>query len=81
MAGNQEALCMCPLRPFYTQGSMASGSQHESALLRQWEAEHGRHPYAKARDELAGAMQGAEAQVHSGEAVLRMAKEILGAPR
>jgi hypothetical protein len=71
--------CRCPVRPYYSPGSLGSGSTTETANLRRWEAEHGGHPYAKARDDLAGAMQTAESRVGSGEEVLQMAHEIMGA--
>jgi len=69
--------CRCPLRPYL--GGMARDSQMQRAADREWEEQHAAHPYAKARDELARAMQSAEGQVGSGEAVLQMAKEIVGA--
>jgi hypothetical protein len=69
--------CRCPLRPYM--GSWGSGSASETAALNRWQADHGHHPYAVARDELARAMQAAEGQVGNGDAVLQMAKEIMGA--
>jgi len=69
--------CHCPSRPYL--GSLASGSQMQMAADEKWQQTHGHHPYAQVRDELARAMQSAEAQVGSGEAVLQMAKEIMGA--
>lgn len=74
-------MCRCPVRPYYTLGSMASGSNHESVLLNHWQAEHGAHPYAKVRDELARAVQTAEKDLSSGEAVLDMVHDIFGLPR
>lgn len=68
--------CRCPLRPYM--GSWASGSVTETNALNCWQEEHGHHPYAKARDQLAGAMHAAESEVGNGEAVLQMAKEIMG---
>lgn len=68
--------CRCPLRPYL--GSLASGSQMQMVADEKWQEEHGHHPYAKARDELARAMQSAEGKVGSGEAVFQMAKEIMG---
>lgn len=53
----------------------------ETAALRAWEAEHGHHPYAKARDELARALQCAEGSVNSGEAVLDMVADVFGLAR
>lgn len=73
--------CRCPVRPYYTPGSFGSGSTHESALLDRWHAEHGGHPYAKARDVLASACQAAERDVRSGEAVLDMVADIFNQPR
>lgn len=74
-------ICRCPVRPYYTPGSLGSGSSHESALLDRWQAEHGAHPYAKVRDELARAVQAAEKDVGSGEAVLDMVHDIFGLVR
>jgi hypothetical protein len=76
---NDTRACRCPVRPYFTPGSFASGSQHETRLVDEWNMTHAHHPYAKARDELAGAMQAAESAVRSGEAVLQMAHEIVGA--
>lgn len=73
--------CRCPVRPLYTQGSLASGSNHEAGLMARWHAEHGGHPYAKARDELARALQAAERDVGSGEAVLDMVRDVFGLSR
>lgn len=53
----QEKECRCPVRPYYPLGSMASGSTHEDALVNHWAVEHGHHVYAKARDDLATALQ------------------------
>jgi hypothetical protein len=66
---------------------MGSGSQMETAALRKWDAEHSHHPYAKARDELAKALQIAESSVKreehdaSGYAVLDMVHDVLGLER
>lgn len=82
--------CRCPVRPYYSLGSMASGSATETANVRRWESEHGDHPYAKARDELAKALQYAEGtpglgekrgeavldMVHDAFALMRRSKEI-----
>lgn len=68
--------CRCPLRPFL--GNWARDSTAQTNATARWATEHEHHPYAKARDELARAMQSAESQVGSGEAVLQMAKEVMG---
>lgn len=81
MNDERQGVCRCPTRPFFTPGSMGSGSAQETEMLRRWSLEHGSHPYAHARDELAGAIQQAESRVHSGESVLVMAADILGMPR
>ena len=66
--------CRCPVRPYGS--SWASGSAWETNRLHAWDAEHGAHPYAKARDELAKALQIAEGAMHSGPAVLDMVADI-----
>jgi len=79
--------CRCPVRPYYSPGSMASGSTHEDALLRRWNTEHRGHSYAKARDELAHALQHAERSVkleeglEADEAVLDMVFDIFSMRR
>lgn len=73
--------CRCPVRPWATPGSFASGSTYETRAVEAWQAEHGDHPYAKARDELAGALQQAENRVGSGTAVLAMVADVFGLPR
>lgn len=73
--------CRCPLRPYHSPGSFGSGSTHEDVVVRRWEEEHGQHHYAKARDELARAMESAERAAGGGEALLEMCREILGLPR
>jgi hypothetical protein len=73
--------CRCPVRPYATLGSFASGSTSEEARLRVWQVEHGNHPYAKARDELAGALQQAEGKVGTGPAVLDMVHDVFGVER
>ena len=77
----KETLCRCPVRPLYNPGSFGSGSSHEMALMDRWTAEHGGHPYAKARDELAHAMQAAEKDVRSGDALWDMCHDIMSLPR
>lgn len=81
MSQQAPALCRCPVRPYATPGSLASGSAHESAQVQRWQEEHGAHAYAKARDQLAGALQGAESAVASGEAMLDMVHDVLGRRR
>lgn len=78
---NDDRQCRCPVRPYYTPGSFGSGSSHETALVNQWQREHGDHAYAKARDALAGACQHAEGTMGSGEAVLDMVHDIFNLPR
>ncbi len=73
--------CRCPLRPHCNPGSLGGGSNLEASLLARWENEHAAHPYARARDELARALQAAEAEVGGGEAVLDMVGDIFGLPR
>ena len=73
--------CRCPIRPYYTIGSFGSGSNHESRLLDDWQREHGGHAYARARDELARALQAAEKDVRSGAAVLDMVHDVFNLPR
>lgn len=46
-----------------------------------WQERHGNHPYAKARDELAGALQQAEARIGSAYAVLNMVADVFSLPR
>ena len=67
--------CRCPLRPYL--GGMARDSQMQIAADREWEQEHGTHPYAKARDRLASAMQASEGEMGSGEAMWQAAQEIM----
>ena len=73
--------CRCPVRPCFSLGSLVSGSATEDRALREWEATHGAHPYAKVRDELATALQVAEGKVRSGEAVLDMVADVFGMRR
>lgn len=73
--------CRCPVRPYASLGSLASGSASETSSLYRWEAEHGDHPYAKARDELADALQNAEVRVGSDSAVLDMVADVFGLAR
>jgi hypothetical protein len=73
--------CRCPNRPHATLGSWASGSVSETRAVSAWTAEHGDHPYAKARDELSGPLQHAERSVGSGGAVLDMVADVYGLPR
>jgi hypothetical protein len=68
--------CRCPLRPYL--GGMARDSQMQEAADETWREQHEHHWYARVRDGLARAIQSAEWQVGSGEAVLQMVKEILG---
>ena len=68
--------CRCPLRPYL--GGMARDSQMQTAADWRWEQEHGVHPYAKARDRIASAMQAAEAEMGSGEAMWQAAHEVMG---
>lgn len=70
--------CKCPLRPYL--GSWARDSASQSAADARWRAEHGAHPYANVRDELARALQAAEAQT-SAEAVLDMVQDVFNLPR
>lgn len=77
---SNDKICLCPVRPMYTIGSMGSGSVHEMHLMDEWNATHAHHPYAKARDELAKAMQNAEKDVRSGAIMWRMAHEVMGLP-
>jgi hypothetical protein len=74
------------MRPYYSPGSLSSGSTLEENNVRRWGEEHAHHPYAKTRDELARAMQAAEGGLASagfgrtsGDAIFQMAKEIMGA--
>lgn len=59
----------------------------ETAALQAWDREHSHHPYAKARDELAKALQIAETAVKRGEqdgagqAVLDMVADVFGMER
>jgi hypothetical protein len=69
-------LCRCPVRPYFSIGSLGSGSATETQAVARWEAEHGRHPYARARDELSQALQKAEGAVGSGAAVLDMVRDV-----
>lgn len=71
--------CRCPLRPYF--GGWGSGSAQESAALNAWQQEHGAHPYAKARDVLAHALQSAEGTVGSGDAVLDMVADVFSLSR
>lgn len=73
--------CRCPVRPWATPGSFASGSVYETRAVEAWTAEHGNHAYAKARDELAGAIQNAESRVGSGAAALDMVADVFGISR
>jgi hypothetical protein len=75
----QPAVCRCPNRPYAS--SWARDSAMEQAQLQQWDEEHGSHPYARARDTLAQALQSAEGAVHSGPAVLDMVHDVFGLPR
>ena len=73
--------CRCPVRPYYSIGSLASGSTHETALLDRWEREHSHHAFAKARDKLATAFQSIEGLQPdgtrlSGEDLLLMTRQI-----
>lgn len=74
--------CRCPNRPYF--GGMARDSTMERRALAEWNAEHGSHSYAKARDELARALQLAESSVRgeeqkkAGEAVMDMVHDIMG---
>jgi hypothetical protein len=79
-AKQDERKCWCPLRPYFSPGSMGSGSVTEQRALERWQAEHAHHPYAKARDELARGIQSAEGTMGSGEAALRMVYESMGIP-
>lgn len=80
-----EKTCRCPNRPYF--GSMARDSLMERNALAQWQQEHGHHAYAKTRDRIAGAIQEAESAIRgeegrkSGEAVLDMVHDIMGAKR
>lgn len=71
--------CRCPLRPYF--GGLGSGSTQESEALNVWQQEHGHHVYAKARDELARALQAAEGVMGSGAAVLDMVADVFNQPR
>jgi len=71
--------CRCPNRPYSI--SWASGSEWEREQLARWDAAHAHHPYAKARDQLAKALQQAEGTVHSGLAVLDMVSDVYGIRR
>lgn len=77
--------CRCPNRPYMQ--ALASGSAHDAGVLREWEAQHGNHAYAKARDSLAAALQVAETSVRceevmmAGEAVLDMVCDVFSMPR
>ena len=43
--------CQCPPKPYWSVGSVASGSATESRAHEKWEREHGHHANAaKARD-------------------------------
>jgi hypothetical protein len=68
--------CRCPVRPYFSIGSLGSGSAAETQAVARWDAEHGRHPYARARDELSQALQKAEGAVGSGAAVLDMVHDV-----
>jgi hypothetical protein len=68
--------CRCPVRPYFSIGSLGSGSAAETQAVARWEDEHGRHPYARARDELSQALQKAEGAVGSGAAVLDMVRDV-----
>lgn len=78
----KEAQCRCPLRPYGP--SMASGSSWERARLEEWQRTHGHHAYAKARDDLAKALNVAETtlkreeQRKAGEAVMDMVHDVFG---
>lgn len=71
--------CRCPPRPYL--GGMARDSQMQIAADGRWEQEHGSHPYARSRDNLAHALQYAEGTAGSGEAVLDMVADVFGQPR
>lgn len=73
--------CRCPPRPYYSPGSLASGSYLETENVKRWVAEHAHHPYAQARDDLARSLQFAESKVGSGSAVLDMVADVFGLPR
>lgn len=45
MSGHPE--CQCPPKPYWSLGSMASGSLTEGRREMQWEAEHGHHSNAE----------------------------------
>jgi hypothetical protein len=77
----KEGPCRCPVRPYANPGSFASGSAYEDAGIKRWEAEHGGHPYAKARDTLAKALQIAEGAMYSQPAALDMVADVFGMPR
>lgn len=71
--------CRCPTRPHGS--SWARGSMAEKLARDAWERQHGEHPYAKARDELAVALHHADGRVVSGSAVLNMVADSFGLPR
>lgn len=73
--------CRCPVRPWATPGSFASGSVSEARAVEAWQARHGSHPYAKARDELAKSLQYAEIRLGSASAVPNMVADVFGLPR
>lgn len=75
----KEGPCRCPARPYTNPGSFAYESAY--AALKEWNEEHGAHPYAKARDELAKALHIAEGTVHRTPAVLDMVADVFGMPR
>lgn len=72
--------CRCPNRPRFP--SWGRDSAAETSAMRRWDAEHGSHAYAKARDTLAQALQAAESSVrveeqeNAGEAVLDMVADV-----
>lgn len=44
MSSNEQ--CQCPPKPYFSTGSLASGSNAELQAHQRWEAEHGGHPAA-----------------------------------